>query len=55
MSSENVPLYEYSIAIFLNTMKNLAYVLNKAEQHAKDNGEDVEKYTKLKIYPDMRE
>lgn len=55
MATEAAPLYEYSIVPFVRSMKNLVHVMDKAEQHAKDKGENVEDYTKLKIYPDMKE
>lgn len=55
MASQNVPLYEFSATIFVKSLRNLAHILDTAEQYAKDKGEDVEKYTKLKVHPDMRE
>lgn len=57
MSTDKVsaPLYDYSVVPFLRTLKNLIHIFDKAEQHAKEKGENVDDYVKLQIISDMKE
>lgn len=48
------PLYDFSIVPFSNSLKNLLHCLNKAEEHAKSKGEDVNEYKDLRLYEDMK-
>jgi len=47
-------MYDYSIVPFTRTMKNLLCCMDKAEQYAKEKGENVEDYVDLQIHPDMK-
>lgn len=46
-------LYDASIPVFLNSLRNLAALLDKAEAHAKSNGVDVAGYLEGRLAPDM--
>ena len=45
--------YDVSIPVYLNTLKNLAAILDKAEAHAKAQGQDVAAYAEARLAPDM--
>lgn len=47
-------MYDYSIVPFIGSMKNLLHCMDKAEQYAKEKGENVEDYVNLQIHPDMK-
>jgi len=49
----SVPFYDVSIPTYLNTLKNLGAILEKAEAHAKANGVDPADYLEVKLAPDM--
>lgn len=51
----SAPLYDYSVVPFTRTIKNLVAIFDKAEQYAKENGDNVDDYIKLQIHPDMKE
>lgn len=51
----SAPLYDFTIVPFKKTMQNLLHIMDKAEKYATENGQDVESYTKLRIYADMGE
>jgi len=46
--------YDISIPVYLNTLRNLAAILDKAEAHAKAQGTDLAAYTEARLAPDMR-
>ncbi len=46
-------LYDASVPVLLNTLRNLAALLDKAEAHAKTSGVNVESYLDGRIAPDM--
>lgn len=48
------PLYEYSMVPFIRSMKNLQACMAKAEDYAKEKGENVDDYVELQIHPDMK-
>lgn len=52
--TESQLLYDSSIALFLRTTKNILHIMDRAEEHAKDKGENIEEYAKLQLYPDMK-
>lgn len=54
MTSQPSPMYDYSIVPFISGMKNLLHCMGKAEQYAKEKGENVEDYADLQIHPDMK-
>lgn len=51
----SAPLYDYSVVPFTRSIKNLVAIFDKAEQYAKENGDNVDDYIKLQIHPDMKE
>jgi hypothetical protein len=46
-------LYDVSIPVYLNSLRNLAAILDKAEAHAKANGGDVARYQEARLIEDM--
>lgn len=46
-------LYDASIPVYLNMMRNLAAIMAKAEAHAKAGGADVATYLEARLAPDM--
>lgn len=46
-------LYDVSIPVYLNSLRNLAAILDKAEAHAKASGADVANYQEARLTPDM--
>lgn len=50
----SAPLYDFSIVPFTRSIKSLLAIFDKAEQYAKENGENVEDYINLQIHPDMK-
>lgn len=46
-------LYDASIPVFLNSLRNLVALLDKAEAHAKSSGADVASYLEGRLAPDM--
>ena len=49
----SVSFYDVSIPTYLNTLKNLAAILEKAEAHAKAAGIDPASWLDVKLAPDM--
>lgn len=47
-------LYDVSIPIYLNTLRNLSSILDKAQAHAEANGVALTDYIDAKLAPDMR-
>jgi hypothetical protein len=47
-------LYDVSIPVYLNSLKNLAAILDKAKAHAEANGGDVARYQEARLIEDMR-
>lgn len=54
MASQSSPMYAYAIIPFIRGMKNLLHCMSKAEEYAKEKGENVEDYMNLQIHPDMK-
>lgn len=50
----SAPLYDFSVVPFTLTIKNLLDILGKAEEHAKEKGDNIEDYLDLQIHPDMK-
>jgi hypothetical protein len=48
-----VSIYDVSIPVYLNMLKNLAALLDKAEAHAKAQGKDPADYLTARLAPDM--
>jgi hypothetical protein len=48
-----VSIYDVSIPIYLNMLKNLSAFLDKAEAHAKSQGKDPADYLTARLAPDM--
>jgi hypothetical protein len=46
-------LYDASIPVYLQMMRNLSAILDKAEAHAKANGDDLAAYLEARLAPDM--
>ena len=46
-------LYDASIPGYLNMLRNLAALLDKAEAHAKATGADLSTYLEARLAPDM--
>jgi len=46
-------LYDVSIPVYLNSLRNLAAILDKAEAHAKASGGDVARYQEARLIEDM--
>ena len=46
-------LYDVSIPVYLNSLKNLAAILDKAKAHAEANGGDVARYQEARLIEDM--
>ena len=46
-------LYDASIPVYLNMMRNLAAIMAKAEAHAKETGADVASYLEARLASDM--
>lgn len=46
-------LYDASIPVYLQMMRNLSAILDKAEAHAKANGADVADYLQARLTADM--
>jgi hypothetical protein len=49
----SVSLYDISIPTYRRGLQNLASFLDKAEAHAKGQGEDLKAYTEARLAPDM--
>jgi hypothetical protein len=47
-------LYDVSIPVYLNSLRNLAAILDKAKAHADANGADVATYQEARLIEDMR-
>jgi hypothetical protein len=48
-----ISLYDVSIPVYLNMMRNLAAILGKAEAHAKEKGADLAAYLEARLTDDM--
>jgi uncharacterized protein len=46
-------LYDASISVYLQMLRNLTAILDKAEAHAKANGVDLASYVEARLTPDM--
>jgi hypothetical protein len=46
-------IYDASIPTYLNTLRNLSAILDKAAMHAKTEGKDFAAYTDARLAPDM--
>jgi hypothetical protein len=46
-------IYDASIPTYLNTLRNLSAILDKAQAHAKSEGKDFAAYTEARLAPDM--
>lgn len=46
-------LYDASIPVYLNTLRNLAALLAKAEKHAEGSGADLSTFLAARLAPDM--
>ncbi|MBI1404564.1 MAG: DUF1993 family protein [Caulobacter sp.] len=49
----SLSLYDASVPVYLNTLRNLAAILAKAESHAAAEGADLQGYTEARLHPDM--
>jgi hypothetical protein len=49
----SLSFYDVSIPAFVNTLKNLAAILEKAEAHARSSGVDPASYLEARLAPDM--
>lgn len=50
----SAPLYDFSVVPFTRSIKNLLAILDKAEKHAREAGDNIEDYIQLQIHPDMK-
>lgn len=50
----SAPLYDFSVVPFTRSIKSLLTIFDKAEQHAKEKGDNIDDYVELQIYPDMK-
>jgi hypothetical protein len=48
-----IPLYDASIPVFRRMLANLAHILDKAEAHARAQGQDVDALMEVRFAPDM--
>lgn len=46
-------LYDASVPVYLRMLRNLSAMLDKAEAHAKAQGEDLAAYSEARLAPDM--
>lgn len=46
-------LFDASVPVFLHMLKNLAAILDKAEAHATEKGEDPQQFLETRLAPDM--
>lgn len=46
-------LYDLSVPVYIRSLENLLHVLKKGEEHAKENGYDVDKLAQSRLAPDM--
>ncbi|WP_309645245.1 DUF1993 domain-containing protein [Phenylobacterium sp.] len=49
----SLSLYDISIPVYLNTLRNLAAMMEKAEAHAADNGVVLTAFTEARLTDDM--
>lgn len=49
----SLSFYDISIPVYLQSMRNLMAILEKAEAHAKETGADVAGYLEARLAPDM--
>ncbi|MCR5876097.1 DUF1993 domain-containing protein [Phenylobacterium sp. J426] len=49
----SLSLYEASIPVYLQMLKNLSAIVDKAEAHAKDAGKDPNAYSEARLIADM--
>lgn len=47
-------LYDYSIPVFVHMLQNVLAFMTKAEEYAKEKGDNIDDYTELRIHPDMK-
>lgn len=47
-------MYDYSIPTFIRMLQNMLAIMSKAESYAKENGDNVDDYTELRIHSDMK-
>lgn len=46
-------LYDLTVPVYIRALENLLTVLKKGEEHAKQNGYEVDKLVEARIAPDM--
>lgn len=50
----SAPLYDFSVVPFARSVRSLLAIFEKAEQYAKEKGDNIDDYIELQIHPDMK-
>ncbi len=48
-----IPLYDFSVPTFLQTMRAVSGFLDRAAKHCAETGADPEDFVRARLYPDM--